>query len=173
MFDMIKFMLDEEWKTIEKFNNYSISNYGRVKRLKTNRILKSGRKPKGYLHVSLSQDGIQKNCSVHRLVAEAFLGPCPKNKEVNHIDGNKEHNYDFNLQYVTHKENMNHASRNGLIKKKFGANNHRSKLTISKVRKIRKLYKTGKYIQDDLAKKFNISICLTGKVVREEVWNYV
>lgn len=44
--------------------------------------------------------------TIHRLVAEAHLGPRPKGYEVNHIDENKQNNVLENLEYVTHSENM-------------------------------------------------------------------
>lgn len=51
----------------------------------------------------------------HRLVAKAFI----KNKDnkpcVNHKDGNKRNNHYSNLEWVTNKENMVHASKNNLI----------------------------------------------------------
>ena len=43
---------------------------------------------------------------VHQLVAECYIGPCPKGKEVDHIDNNKLNNHYTNLQYLTRQENM-------------------------------------------------------------------
>lgn len=56
-----------------------------------------------------------RNKFIHRLMAETFL-PNPKNKEqVNHIDGNKLNNNIDNLEWVTAKENSQHALKTGLI----------------------------------------------------------
>lgn len=68
----------------------------------------------GYARVALKNNGELKNCLVHRLVAQAFI-PNPKNKpQVNHKDGNKLNNHVSNLEWVTPKENLQHAVSNGL-----------------------------------------------------------
>lgn len=57
-----------------------------------------------------------KNYSVHRLVAQAFI-PNPSNlSDVNHIDGNKLNNNIDNLELCTRSQNLKHALQIGLIK---------------------------------------------------------
>lgn len=54
--------------------------------------------------------GVSGFSTMHQLVAEAFMSdfvPYPE-KEVNHLDGNKQNNDISNLELVTHKENINH-----------------------------------------------------------------
>jgi hypothetical protein len=65
-----------------------------------------------YRCVSVTENGVQKHYSVHRLVANAFI-PNPENKpQVNHIDGDPSNNCVDNLEWVTGKENVLHAYKN-------------------------------------------------------------
>lgn len=78
--------------------------------------------PKGYFKVDLykksKKSNKRRNVSVHTLVTEAFLGKRPKHLNVNHKDGIKTNNYISNLEYVTPMENVHHAIRLGLWKKR-------------------------------------------------------
>ena len=77
--------------------------------------LKGGHFSNTYRFVCLRKDGVNKNHSVHRLVAEAFI-PNPNNlPEVNHKDGNKQNNCVDNLEWCTRSENLKHAVEIGLI----------------------------------------------------------
>lgn len=114
-------------KEIKDYPNYVVNEKGQIFR-KEVKYINNGteciRKKKecipvsngiGYLQVNLSHNGIWKKKSVHRLVAETFLGKQP-NMEVNHKDGNKQNNCVENLEWVTHSENIKHAINNGLLK---------------------------------------------------------
>ena len=116
-------MENEIWKPVSGYgNHFEVSNYGRVRRISGgrwpcfNRELSYRITPNGYVLVTLRFKGGKKSIVAHRLVAEAFI-PNPDNLPfVNHIDGNKCNNYASNLEWVTAKENMAHASRTGLRK---------------------------------------------------------
>lgn len=72
--------MKEFWKDIEGYEGiYQVSNLGRVKRVTTGRILKSGKNIGGYLYVNLCKQRVVSNKRIHRLVAQAFI-PNPEKK---------------------------------------------------------------------------------------------
>lgn len=107
--------MQEIWKDISGFEGvYEISSYGRVRSVKSGRILSTSKCGgcRGYLSVCLSKNGKRYGKLVHRLVAEAFV-PNPYNlPEVNHIDEDKINNRADNLEFCDHKYNMNYGTRN-------------------------------------------------------------
>lgn len=112
----------EIWKEIIGFWNYEISNYGRVKKLKTkyrkSLIRKQEIHRQGYLRVTMLNDnGNRKTKYVHRLVAKAFI-PNPENKpEVNHTKEIKNLNWWDELSWMTQIENNNFGSRKDKVRK--------------------------------------------------------
>lgn len=104
-------MLVEEWRPIPYLQNRWVSNTGRIRNAtKELRLTGNGN---GYLRVNVRN----KTYYIHRLVAEAFLGPSIL--QVNHKDGNNLNNRIDNLEYVSPTQNMEHASRNDLLSKTF------------------------------------------------------
>ena len=100
-----------------KDTNYIISTNGKVYNIKRNMFLKCSMKH-GYCIVSLSENNKRKMFRIHRLVAEIFIHNTQNKPIVNHIDGNKTNNNLNNLEWVTYKENTQHALKNSLIKRK-------------------------------------------------------
>jgi len=99
-------MENEIWKPIVGYEElYEVSNLGRVKNCRFNKIKKPRIRAK-YYSVTLFKDGKLKDFTVHRMMAEAFL----ENKKecVNHIDGNRLNNNLNNLEWVSHRENSVH-----------------------------------------------------------------
>lgn len=109
----------ETWKKIVGFENYEISNLGRVKSKQqlNERILKHRISKFGYHRVMLQNNGFTKAYSVHRLVAIYFIKNNENKPDVNHIDCDKSNNNFMNLEWVTKSENIKHAFLNGRIKK--------------------------------------------------------
>ena len=105
--------MPEEWADVKDYEGlYQVSNFGRVKRVTTGRILKDSKTTYGYLKVNLYKNSVMSTKKIHRLVAEAFI-PNPENKpQVNHIDENKTNNMLSNLEWITNKDNLNHGTRN-------------------------------------------------------------
>jgi len=99
----------EIWKDIKDYENlYEVSNFGKVRRKRTQKIMSIYLNHKGYCKVSLSRKNKSKNHRVHRLVAIAFLENNNYNLEVNHKDFNKLNNHVDNLEWVTGEENIKH-----------------------------------------------------------------
>lgn len=104
---------DGNWKRIEGFENYEVSDTGLVWSHLSNTLIK-GQLTHGYRCLNLrSSDGKYVRRPVHRLVAQAFI-PNPLNKpSVNHKDLNPQNNNVSNLEWMTQKENALHAYDNG------------------------------------------------------------
>ena len=100
----------ETWKPIAGYENYyEVSNLGRVRNIKRNKIVKSYTNKNGYQRVQLSLNKKKLNYMVHRLVASAFL-PKPENKDViNHKDYDRSNNSVENLEWLTFKENTHYS----------------------------------------------------------------
>lgn len=117
-------MKKEIWKDIQNYEGlYQVSNLGRVKSLprpnkrKNEIIMTPHLQNTGYYYITLHKPKKEKKVTIHRLVAKAFISN-PKNKPyVNHKNGIKTDNRIENLEWVTNKENIEHAIKKGLIPK--------------------------------------------------------
>lgn len=163
--------MQEIWKDIPGYNGkYRVSNFGNVMSINylnqgIDKLLSLKNHHSGYLIVRLcsGKKENQKNRSVHSLVAEAFI-PNPYNKKcVNHIDGNKKNNRVDNLEWVTHRENTQHAIRTGL--RDPHNNNHPNGADTPNSRAVMQYSKSGEYIRtwsciSDAARAIGIKPCM-------------
>jgi hypothetical protein len=108
----------ENWKPVAgAAGRYEVSDQGRVKSLvgRKERLLKPGVHPRsGHRLVSLAiERGTAKAFWVHRLVLEAFVGPCPAEREACHNDGDPGNNNVGNLRWGTRSENRKDSVNHG------------------------------------------------------------
>lgn len=114
------------WVKIKRNNNYSINKNGQIR----NDITLDVKKPyinkrNGYLTVDLYNNGEVTKCTVHRLLAEAFV-PNPNNKPcIDHKDGNRQNNKLSNLRWATYSENNSRFSTIGVRSEKVKVTHYR------------------------------------------------
>lgn len=108
------------WRPVVGFEgHYEVSNAGHVRSLDRvvrninghsrshkGRMLSPSATRYGYMKVNFYENGKGVTDYVHRVVAAAFIGPCPEGMEVDHIDNDSQNNCVENLTYITHAQNM-------------------------------------------------------------------
>ncbi len=189
---------NEIWKAIPDYEGlYEASNLGKIRSLDRKikhkrydfinvkgKILSPRLDKDGYETVVLCKDTEKKYARVHIFVAKTFI-PNPNNlPEVNHYDNIRNNNNIKNLLWGTCQSNQFHrhktwshsstdnnpSGRNMTIAMSLAK---ATKLNPENVEKIRELYNTGKYTQEQLGKIFGITrnhICL---VVNNRIWKLV
>ena len=94
------------WRKINDYETYEVSDDGKVRNTKTEKMLKGCVNSSGYLMVCLTKDKISKQYPMHRLVALAFI-PNPENKQyVRHHDSDNMNNIVSNLYWQSYEEFM-------------------------------------------------------------------
>lgn len=128
----------EKWKKIKDFPAYEVSDLGQVRRCLPSQTSKVGKQLKttfhtnsGYITLVLRKDGKSYTKNLHRIVAKAFI-PNPKElPQVNHKDGNKDHNAASNLEWRTNLGNMRHSTQIGIRGSIFQIKNKRWRVRYS------------------------------------------
>lgn len=151
------------------FKNYIVTRKGEVYSTKTYKYLKQSLCEKtGYKVVTLCNDDLRINESVHRLVAISFL-PNPENKpQVNHIDGVKVNNNVENLEWCTVSENTIHAWENGLKPKILSTRSYSEDL-IHSVCKMICNNKTNREIYE----KYDIKPSVVAMIRHKDIYNEI
>lgn len=150
--------------------DYYITDDGRVWSERTQKFLAPQYDKNGYVKVQMrSTDNCSHRYSVHRLVLENFKPVDGMDKlQVNHKDGNKTNNNLSNLEWVTYKENIQHAIDNHLRATVNGS----AKLTPTQVIEI---YRRGNNGERNtvLAKEFGIHPDSVGKIKNKHSWTEI
>lgn len=121
----------EEYQRIDQYSGRIIT----VHRRRRGKVLRPGRMSGGHLSVALGRGGTR---TVHSLVLEAFVGPCPPGMECLHRNGKHQDNRFENLRWGTRSENLHDAVRHG--HKPIGEAVHSAKLTREQVKEIREKF---------------------------------
>jgi hypothetical protein len=126
----------------------------------------------GYLSICLCKNNIKKTYRIHQLVAQHWFEN-PENKiGLNHLDGNKENNFPWNLEYATTLENNQHAIVIGLVQYK-GIKNPANVLTEQEVLEIRAKFIPRKYSQRMLAREYGVSQCTINNILLNKQWKHI
>jgi len=164
----------EAWKDVPGYVGlYQVSNEGRVRSLvrllpsaveagerREKKVLKLLPNRQGRLRVFLSRNGEQEWHQVHRLVLEAFVGPCPEGLEACHFpDRNPENNRLENLRWDTREANRDDQRKHGTIGKP-------QKLGWPEVRAIRASEDSGRV----LAARYGVSQPLIVAIRKHRIW---
>ena len=188
-----RLVMSEIWKPVVGFEGrYEVSDLGRVRSLDRfevytrrdqysgrdlvitrkhrGRLLRPGPRQSGHLSVLLGRE--EGSRSVHSLVLEAFVGPCPEGHECCHDNDVPDDNRLGNLSWGTRSKNLLDAVRNG--KKAIGDDWHRSKLRAADIPTIRKELLTGEWgVIRRLADQYGVSGSTIRQVRDRKAWKHI
>lgn len=102
----------EIWKPLRNFPSYDGSTEGRIRNIRTQKILKPQFSDKGIPIVTLRRNNTPHTVVIHKLIAETFLGEHP-GMDVRHRDQNPANNRVDNLYWSTHSETISDAFKRG------------------------------------------------------------
>lgn len=122
-----------------------------------------------YLRVTLCRGGKSRSLLVHRLVLEAFVGPCPDGMEGAHGNGIPTDNRLTNLAWKTPLENHADKKRHGT--NPAGERHGNVKLNESQVREIRN--KRGTATTAALAKEYGVSKSRICDIQLRRAWAHI
>lgn len=163
-------LTEEKWVKIEGHDMYEVSNLGRVRNMKNNKINTHHLNNNGYLMCHLRNPNKPQyffRKSLHRMLALAFI-PNPENKRcVNHINGIKSDNSLPNLEWCTHSENSIHAHKTGLM---LSRKKHYTWLNENEVYDVLDSYHNKKESTKILSDKYKISRSNIYRIIKGDVW---
>jgi len=166
-------------KTIPDFPDYAITKDGRVwsrlrKNTKGERCGDKWLKPyvgqSGHLQVCLWRGGKSYSVGIHHLLLETFVGPHPQGMQCRHLNGNPADNRLGNLAWGTAKENAKDRELHGNTFHPRGEKQGQSKLTEQDVRMIIYMYRTGLFLQREIAKIHKVTGATVSRILNRKRW---
>ena len=151
----------ETFVKIEGFENYEVSNLGKVRNIKSGIMLKPWITKDGYLRHCLYGHDKRKNLLLHRIIATAFIDNPGKKPQVNHIDENKLNNDLSNLEWCTERENAIHGTRTKRVAEKLSQKVIQLDLNGNVLNEFESMVQAG---QETGVSRSNISSCCNGKL---------
>lgn len=106
----------EVWKQSRNHPDFEISNFGRVKNIKTGNIRKPSNNGEGYYFVGYREKNNYKKVIrfyIHREVADLFISRIKPTEQINHKDFDPSNNKVDNLEITTPKQNINYSINHG------------------------------------------------------------
>jgi len=168
----------EVWRTIPGYENYQVSDYGRVRRKTSasNGAIKAGHiivgrisNKTGYVIVGLSGTQGRTHQLVHRLVALTFIGNPPTDQhQIAHFDGIRSNNHVGNIRWATPIENAADRERHGSTVR--GARHPNAKLTLEQVLCIRARKAENQRL---LAREYGVTQSAIHLIQANKVWRCV
>ena len=156
----------------EYYPDYMVSNHGRIYSLNTCSFME-GSCSRGYMRIKLrDKEGNPHLKSKHRIVAEAFCENKENKPYVNHIDGNKKNNHPDNLEWVTSKENTQHAIDTGLIYT-VGDKSHFASINECTAHKICQMIDEGIMSLKEIARYLNVGYDCVKKIHAGKSWKHI
>lgn len=173
-------ILFEEWRVVQDFPFYDVSNFGRIRSWHKPRggkreaplLLKAQlNKHTGYKHIVLCNGPTRRIVTMHILVLETFVGPCPEGMECRHFpDRDRTNNRLTNLSWGTNAENHEDRQFHGTVPK--GEACSWSKLTGEQVITIRHRRANGESF-DAIAKDFGIKRRSVSRIAEGIDWSHI
>jgi len=155
----------EKWKVYERDINYEVSSLGQVR--KVGSVMR--RKPRFnehmYMRVNLSN---QKSHMIHRMVTETFIKKTDGKNYVNHKNNIPWDNRVKNLEWVTPKENSEHAAKLGCYYN--GARVHTSKVTEEQAKHIKYIDKRSNTV---IAEEYNMTRQNVSRIRCGKTWKHI
>ena len=184
--------MNEVWKTVPNFPCYEVSSQGKVRVLdrvvtrmhpkynteysfvKKGKEISPRNNGNGYLWVTFyAESGQTKHWYIHRLVHHVFIAPITTGMEINHLDGNRANNSVFNLEAVTHQDNILYKQILGT--QTSGDGHPGTKLTSAQVLEIKQRYTPRCKVNGAIAlgKEFGVSHATISRAVSGACWGHL